>query len=86
MRVRLLPGVPVMHSNPRKSFFKRVKHGHVPGDISKHTKIAMREDRPDDHPTIPRRAAKGWRRELAKQGNRRIRHESTRSLFRLDEE
>ena len=75
-----------MHSNPRKAFFKRVKHGHVPGDISRHIKIAMREDRPADHLDIPEKAAKNWRKELAKQGNRRIRHESTRSLFRLDEE
>ena len=80
-----------MHSNPRKSFFKRVKHGHVPGDIGKHVKIAMREGRREGYEhvywhRIPPKAAKRWNKELAKQGNRRIRHESTRSLFCLDEE
>lgn len=59
---------------------KRVKHGHVPGDISKADKIAMRESRSQGADiivsawhTISSKAAKVYRKMLQKKSKKRQR-------------
>jgi hypothetical protein len=69
---------------------KRVKHGHVPGDISKADKITMREGRSQGADivlspwhTISSKAAKVYRKMLQKKGKKRQRR---RDQERIQEE
>lgn len=54
--------------------FKRVKHGQQPGDISKQFKIAMREKQTpiviSSYQVISSKAAKTFRRMIAKKGRK----------------
>ena len=62
-----------MHRNEHK----RVKHGHVPGDIHKQAKIAMRENKGsiiiNGYHVISEAASKVYRRMLAKKSKKRQR-------------
>ena len=66
---------------------KRVKHGHVPGDIPKADKIAMRERRTpifiSAWHSISTKAAKVYRKMLQKKGKKRQRR---RDQERIEEE
>ena len=59
--------------------FKRKKHGHVPGDLSTRTKIAMREGRRlPDHVTEAH--AKAWRRDIKHNQRAQLRRRHLREM------
>lgn len=71
----------------KRNEHKRVKHGHVPGDVPKSTKIRMREGKTpifvSAWHTISEKAAKVYRKMLAKKGKKRQRR---RDQERIQEE
>ncbi len=67
---------------------KRIKHGQLPGDVSKKIKIKMRETKGDvevdygfNIQIIPSEATKSYRKELAKKG-RAVLKERTKGLIK----
>lgn len=71
----------------RRNEHKRVKHGHVPGDVSKSIKIRMREGNTpilvSAWHTISEQAAKVYKKMLAKKSKKRQRR---RDKERIQEE
>ncbi len=57
------------------SFFKRVKHHHLPGDVSKEEKLAMRERR---HPETVR--SKIYRQDIALRTRSTLRERTEREI------
>jgi len=65
--------------------FKRVKHRHEPGDVSKQEKIAMREKsvrkRRKTRPTVSEHAAKSYRKTI-NQRTRAVNKRRTRATIK----
>lgn len=70
---------------------KRIKHGQLPGDVSKRVKIKMRETKEDvevNYGTtthiIPAKATKAYRKELIRKG-KAVLKEKTKELIKENE-
>jgi len=71
------PSPPWAINRVKRNEFKRVKHGHLPGDVHKGIKIAMREKLGEiiiaPWHTISEKAAKVYRKIISKKSKKRQR-------------